>query len=367
MVKVCHMTSAHSQEDDRIFIKECVSLANAGYEVYEVARGESYDKNGVHIVGVGDIPKSRRKRMTEGAKRVYQKALELDCDIYHFHDPELLPYGLKLKKRGKKVIFDSHENTVAQIGEKGYIPKTARKIISGIYKSFETFIIKRFDAVVVPCTFDGKNIFEGRAKKTVFIANYPLLEEFYIKYDASAEKENYVCYVGLMCEANGTKDLIIASARARLPLVLAGNDAYLRGIKDIPEFNNVIYKGIMDRNGVFNILQHAVIGAYINRHVGQAESIDTFGIKVYEYMAMGLPIVVDKIKYSESIISKWSCGICVEQGNVDAITDAFLFLKDNPEEARRMGENGRRAVEREFNWGVEEKKLLKLYEELLGS
>ena len=51
MIRVCHMTSAHDPEDIRIFHKECVSLAKAGYEVYLVERGESYEKNGVHIVG----------------------------------------------------------------------------------------------------------------------------------------------------------------------------------------------------------------------------------------------------------------------------------------------------------------------------
>ena len=117
-MKVCHMTSAHDPEDIRIFHKECVSLAKNGYDVYLVERGDSYEKNGVHIVGVGTIPDSRLQRMTQGARRVYEAALALDCDIYHFHDPELLPYGVMLKKKGKKVIFDSHENTVEQIMEK---------------------------------------------------------------------------------------------------------------------------------------------------------------------------------------------------------------------------------------------------------
>ena len=44
MVKVCHMTSAHGEEDVRIFHKECVSLANAGYDVYLVECGESREK-----------------------------------------------------------------------------------------------------------------------------------------------------------------------------------------------------------------------------------------------------------------------------------------------------------------------------------
>lgn len=69
MAKVCHMTNVHGVEDVRIFQKECVSLAKAGYEVYLVERGESYEKNGVHIVGVGDIPADRRRRMTRAPER----------------------------------------------------------------------------------------------------------------------------------------------------------------------------------------------------------------------------------------------------------------------------------------------------------
>ena len=87
MIRVCHMTSVHPAEDVRIFQKECVSLAKAGYDVYLVERGESCEKNGVHIVGVGEIPAGRLKRMTEGAKKVYEAAKAVDADIYHLHDP----------------------------------------------------------------------------------------------------------------------------------------------------------------------------------------------------------------------------------------------------------------------------------------
>ena len=95
MVKVCHMTSAHDPEDIRIFCKECVSLKQAGYDVYLVTRGESYEKNGVHLVGVGYPKGGRLSRMTTFAKKVYDTALKIDADIYHFHDPELLPYGCR--------------------------------------------------------------------------------------------------------------------------------------------------------------------------------------------------------------------------------------------------------------------------------
>ena len=63
MIKVCHMTSAHAPGDVRIFHKECVSLAKAGYQVYLVQRGESFEASGVHVIGVGQPSGGRLTRM----------------------------------------------------------------------------------------------------------------------------------------------------------------------------------------------------------------------------------------------------------------------------------------------------------------
>ena len=89
MIKVCHMTSAHQPGDTRIFQKECVSLAKAGYQVFLVQRGESGENSGVRIIGVGQPSGGRLTRMTAFSKKVYETARALDADIYHFHDPFL--------------------------------------------------------------------------------------------------------------------------------------------------------------------------------------------------------------------------------------------------------------------------------------
>ena len=103
MIKVCHVTSVHPPEDGRIFRKECVSLRKQGYDVTVVQQGESYEKEGISILGFGEIEARRIKRMFLTAKIAYKTALSVNADIYHVHDPELLPYALKLKKRGKIV------------------------------------------------------------------------------------------------------------------------------------------------------------------------------------------------------------------------------------------------------------------------
>lgn len=121
MIHVCHMTSAHASDDTRIFYKECVSLAKAGYEVSLVARGPAREEAGVRVVGVGVPSGGRLFRMLFFARRIYRQALALDAEVYHLHDPELLPYGLRLKRRGKVVIFDSHEFTAQAILEKHWL------------------------------------------------------------------------------------------------------------------------------------------------------------------------------------------------------------------------------------------------------
>ncbi len=368
MLKVCHMTSVHNSHDDRVFYKECRSLAANGYETYLVASGISREENGVHVIGLGNAPKSRSKRMMSFTKAVYKKALELDCDIYHFHDPELLPYGKKLKKQGKKVIFDSHENTAIQIAEKDYIPKPIRRIVSSIYRMYETSVTRQIDAVIVPCTFDRKNIFEGRAKKTVYISNYPKDALFSLQYDLTIERTYDFCYVGGLTYDRGIVHLVKAAGSGNLSLLLVGKFSSIEfehQIRSMPEFENVTYLGVIPNTEIAKTMQSCKIGANTLLDVGQYYHFDTFGVKVVEYMSVGLPVIMNDSPYAKEMNNKYYFGMCVKPDNPKQIADAVHYLLANPEEARKMGENGRRAVEQEFNWNHEEKKLIQLYREVL--
>ncbi len=220
--KVCHMTSNHFPEDIRIFHKECVSLAKAGYQVYLVERGETYDKDGVHIIGIGSTPRNRIKRMMESAKKVYQAALSVNADIYHFHDPELLPYGLKLKKKGKTVIFDSHEDFPAQMRDKPWLPTWARRTVSIVYKKYETHVVKKLDAVVAATPHIAEK-FEGRTRKIVVVNNYPRLDDIEFHTTPFSERDAVICYAGGINEIRGEKVMIEALKDSDAILIVAGD------------------------------------------------------------------------------------------------------------------------------------------------
>ena len=364
------MTSAHDSEDDRIFYKECVSLSRAGYEVYEVARGNSYDKDGIHIIGVGEIPGGRLQRMTKGAKLVYQKALELNCDLYHFHDPELLPYGLKLKKSGKKVIFDSHERYTYQLRDKPYLPQWMSGAVAALYGRYEEYVLSKLDAVIFPCTMDGKNPFEGLCRRTPIISNAAILDEFYYRFDPNSNKKSQqICYVGGLTEARGITADMIAAKKAGAVLALAGDfssEEYHHTLCDMPEYACVDYRGKLNRKQVAELIAESKVGLCTLLDRGQYLHLDTFGIKVFEYLSMGIPVILSKSDYNCRMVEQYQFGVCVDPENTDEIADAIQYLLDHPEEAKHMGENGRKAIKEAFNWGVEEKKLIQLYRSILN-
>ncbi|MDO4988186.1 MAG: glycosyltransferase [Synergistes sp.] len=371
MTEICHVTSVHTRYDTRIFHKECTSLAKAGYDVTLLVADNKPDevRDGVKITSVDFHPKNRFDRIIHSVGAMLGRALGIDAEIYHLHDPELLPLGKKLKEHGKKVIFDSHENYPLQIANKAYLG-TFAKPVAKIYKIRETYLLKNYyDAVIFPCTmFGGVNIFEGRCKRVEFISTAPKLEEFYDRYTPiDRSKLNTICYMGGLTYDRGITHLMKAAYKADAKLILGGNfkPDYLAELQTMPEFQCVDYRGYLTREQVFEVYRESAVGAAVLLDTGQYNKADNLATKVYEYMSMGMPSIVSKYPYSDKINSQYHFGITVKSGDVEELTLAIRHLLDHPQEARQMGENGRRAVQKEFNWGIEEKKLLRLYETLI--
>lgn len=366
MIKVCHMTSVHKPEDIRIFHKQCVSLAKAGYDVYLVERGESREKKGVHIIGVGEPSGGRLSRMLGFSKKVYAAALAVDADIYHFHDPELLPYGLKLKKKGKRVVFDAHEQISLSISEKTWIPPALRGAVRFFYDRLERSVCRRLDAVI-SVTPDLIDFYKALNPRTVMVTNYPILTDA-AKPD---RRSNTLVFAGVVGASWSHQALL--EAMERVPdcrYRFCGpcrDEDWLARLRESPAWSRAEYLGPIPQKEVPAFLASGSIGmAVLPRTIGGMKETGTLGnTKLFEEMAAGLPIICTDFTLWRDIVERWHCGICVEPDSVDEIAAALQYLLDHPEEARRMGENGRRAVEEEFNWATQEAKLLALYEEIL--
>lgn len=358
------MTSAHDSDDVRILKKQCASLAkDENNQVFLVAKGESYKYKEVNIKGIGEFTGNRIARVLKVSKAVFKAAKALDADVYELHDPELLLYVKKLKKMGKKVIFDSHEDYQKQILEKHYIPSILRRFVKLVYSIIENRACKYLDAVLFP---SAENPFLGRVKNCVAIYNTPILDEFITKTSFD-QKDDKVCCIGSLTESRGITALVEACYIVGVPLVLGGEfspEEYGEQLKNKKEYSIVEYKGYCSREDVVDIYNKCLIGTDTILPMGQYDCTDSLSTKVYEYMAMGLPYITSNFKYNMEIIDEYQCGIYVDPSSSNEIAESIKFLLNNKETAKKMGENGKQLVENKFNWQKDEQRLYDLYNKL---
>lgn len=358
-MKVCHMTSVHASNDIRIFVKECAALADAGYDTYLVAKGKSRRENGVKVVGVGEPPSGKLGRMASFANTVYRRACSLNCDVYHFHDPELLPYGIRLARAGKLVVFDSHEDVPAQILDKDWLPAGSREAIAAVYRQYESYAVRQFAAVVAATPYIAEQ-FRGRAKRIAVVNNYPMLDDIRFQTKPFAERDAVICYAGGINALRGEKIMCEAMQQVDGRLILAGAHAKetLHAGKGTVE-----YIGQIDRDGVNALYGNAVAGLCLlkpakNYYYSQP-------IKMYEYMAAGLPFICSDFPGWKKTAEKTKAGICVNAENPEEVRHAIRYLLEHRSAGQEMGRRGRKAVEQTYNWDTEKTKLLRLYAELL--
>jgi glycosyltransferase involved in cell wall biosynthesis len=155
-----------------------------------------------------------------------------------------------------------------------------------------------------------------------------------------------------------------AAVVANVQLVLAGPfsfDEYQKQLEAMPEYSNVDYLGVLDRRELRNMLGSCDVGMATLLNVGQYNQLDNFGVKILEYAAAGLPVVLSKSPYHESVMRRHPFGICVNPECVEEIANAVNTIIDSPAKAKQMSEAGKKAVLTEFNWSTQEKKLLELY------
>ncbi|WP_323054383.1 glycosyltransferase family 4 protein [Pseudomonas sp. DCB_BI] len=365
-MKIVHLTSVHSRYDIRIFQKQCRTLSGAGYDVTLIVADGKGDEcvDGVQILDVGK-PNGRLQRIFKATKRVFDRALSVEGDIYQFHDPELLPVGLKLKRAGKVVVFDSHEDVPKQLLSKPYLPPVIMRLISFAFLVYERFACKKLDYIFAATPFI-RDKFLRINPACEDINNFPMIGEL----DAALawdQKSNEVCYVGGVASIRGIEEVVNAFAHTtenvRLNLVgrFSESDVEQR-VKQLPGWSSVNQLGQLERTGVKDVLSKSLAGLVTFHPL--PNHVDAQPNKMFEYMSAGIPVIASDFPLWRQIIDGSNCGLLVDPMNPRSIALAIDTLAKDPERAKAFGENGRAAVSAKYNWDNESKKLLACYAKL---
>jgi glycosyltransferase involved in cell wall biosynthesis len=369
MTRIAHLTAVHLVEDPRIFHRQCKTLAASGFDVHLVAphpRDET--RNGICIHGVSRA-RGRYRRLTQWP-RLFHRARAVEAELYHFHDPELIPVAYLLKRvTGACVIYDMHEKY-----------RAGRGIEGRLLRFLEEWCFRWVDHVVISDASYAE-ITAPSTTPTTLVANF---------FDAAAAAPRVarpgptgdapfrlVC-TGVLSHERGLFNLLDLAKTVEWEeldwrLDVAGvcyrdsdrrqalrqvRRQGLRGVLDRPRWDqHVPWPELMEHTA------RAHVGlALLERHPNFESVIPT---KFYEYLHYGLPILCSDLPLWQHFVEKHDCGRAVPPGNAEAALSVLKKWAADPARYEALATNARAAAP-QYRWPVMGRRLVRLYRRLLG-
>ncbi len=374
-IKICVFTTVHRPYDVRVFHREARTLAAQGYNVVLLvhANFQIEKKYGVTLKGISP-PRNRFFRLLS-IFRFALKCIKEKADIYHFHDLELLPLGVFLKwVMKKRVIYDCHENYPEAAYERAWYPDWFKPILAGFIGRVEPALAKHLDVVicVVP---DQQERFNAAGCRTLLLRNLPRLEIFEAAIQKQLPKLDRIIYVGGLTIVRGAKLMVeimaeLQSTHRNTKLLLLGpfNEPHVehdvkKYIEKLELTDKIEHIQFVPHHDVADYIVQSKIGLIPWQKNEQMLRM-VFPNKVFEYMACGIPLVASDLPSLQYILNKSGGGKLVKAENAKAHARAIAMLLENVEKCNELGQKGREFVKKEFNWEIEAKILIELYNKL---
>ncbi|GAB3169988.1 glycosyltransferase family 4 protein [Telluribacter humicola] len=300
------------------------------------------------------------------------KCLRLRPQVVHIFVPELIPIAFLFRWLGAEVIYEVQENLYKKFSLKRY---NNEPLFQQIFRWFDHQARRHFRCVLTEHAYLDE--YRNTRYPSTVIHNYvslAFIDQF--KGTASpAPAQPTFFYSGVISMERSFDTLVAAFARLKNiyptfrvhlfgPVQFDWKEAY-----SLPHFESVqphlTFYGYTDLRIALPYAHGAIAGIALLKPVGDYP--DSYTTKLFEYMALGLPVITSDFPLYREVVERTQCGFCISPFDADALADAFKWLVDHPEEASAMGQRGRQAVEKKYNWQSEETALRQLYSTLIPS
>jgi len=355
--------AGHKPLDTRIFHKEALSLTTAGFHVsLIIPHSESFTKDRVEVKAV-PLPRKGWEQLILCPYNIFRMAMkEPRASVFHLHDSELLFIGLLLRFSGRKVVYDAHEDTPLQISYQHWIPGIIKPFYSLLYRILEKLAGWSFSAIIVAEPVIAKYF---PASKVILIRNFPRAGSF--KAEVPYEQRNgSLVYVGLLSKPRGVVEMLeghrLASEQVNIKFVLGGKFAPAGLEQQLLGKYKVDYRAWLPYDEMIATLYQSSIGIIVPHPIERYKT--NYPVKLFEYMASGMPVIASAEGESATFVEEADCGILVDPLKPEQIKDAILKLSTNRELAGAMGARGRKLIFEKYNWESESDKLIQLHTRL---
>ena len=364
-IRVLHVSTAHPAQDPRIVYKQCQTLA----ERYEVFCALPHaDPTVAPTIRFIRLPYFRRViwRALLTCPLIILRCFWLRPKIVHVYVAEFLPFAYLFRLFGAAVIYEVQEN----LHKKMHLKTINRGfLLETLFAWFDRLARRHFYFIFTEHSY--LDTYTNLAKPYQVIYNYPLLpflEPFRQPYHPHSAQPSFL-YIGWLSFERAFDTLVTALAQLKaaypaLRVHLFGRRTFTDdALATLPHFDNIrenlYFYGYTDQRTAFLYAAGATVGLALLKPVGDYP--DSYTTKLFEYMALGLPVVTANFPLYQAIVEPNNCGFCVDPNQPAKIAEALDFLIKYPDEAQAMGQRGRKAIEQSYNWSSEAYKLIAFY------
>ncbi len=377
--------------------KAAISLKKAGYDVHIIIRNAAPDVERIRSYGnipviVGRLPPKLLIPKSSISRKIAKKAklflcakeiIDINPDIIHIHEENILHIGVLAKLlSGKPLVYDAHEDYVRYIIGRMNIDlkenRSLRKVlhykIQILRRSFtEAFFIKHFVDHVITVNSFLENKYSKWAPTSIVMnsrsindlpksSSNDILDQFDI-----AKEQFKVIFVTKYYNNWGFETVFEASKLLpegyQIIVVCPLRDELKSLIKEYEPMPNVIFTDAVSKEGVMELIANSDVGI-IPLPYDPNTFISTPN-KIFEYMLGGIPIISSNFPEIEKIIKNDNCGLLIKPEDPEELAKAIIYLKNNEEKRINMGNNGKKANREKYNWEIQERRLLGVYDKLL--